>query len=167
MGQRIYKEEEKIIATFKRAFKHYDFQRSCIFWHQFIWLSVNVLYNTFARMKNHKTSLADDQNRWILSERKKIVLYHKQVTILTIPEWMKLDNRSGPQSCSEKAHFLATKERKVKCWLLKGWKVKSAPDFHLISGFWHSSREASRTAEKQQQHQQQRQTAESKFFAGS
>ena len=36
--------------------------------------------------------------------------------------------------------FLAVEERKPKCWLLKGWKMKSAPDFHLISCFRHNGK---------------------------
>ena len=75
--------------------------------------------------------------------KQKIVPSSQKMESLPTSWSMKLDNRSGPSargqnSCLEKAHFLAATERKLKCWLLKGWKVKSAPDFHLISGFWHS-----------------------------
>ena len=74
------------------------------------------------------------------------------------PWSMKLDNRSGPQKPKQlfrKSTFSWQEERKLKCRLLKGWKVKSAPDFHLISGFWHSSR--SREAEKQRSRKAEKQ----------
>ena len=120
-----------------------------------VWLSVHVLYHVFVKEESQNLPCCMIKTDEFFFSSVRLYSATKTITcfamgkemIMTILEWLKLDNLSGPpgrsqKSCSEKALFLATKERKLKCWLLKGWKVKSAPDFHLISGFWHSSREA-------------------------
>ena len=123
-----------------------SFNKLFVVW---FWSNQRRLKNPLVGGKNHKTSRAwihpflfgikmNPPQMWSLitfnvywmyyfSKFQKIRNLKKRIiTNVGKPTWL----RWPKQLLRKRKHFfLATKERKLKCWLLKGWKVKSAQTF--------------------------------------
>ena len=79
---------------------------------------------------------------WYMIHSHKLHTLRRLLDKINKQSWFSLYHGTshGESDVPTKPLFLAVEERKPKCWLLKGWKMKSAPDFHLISCFRHNGK---------------------------